>query len=243
LKNRREESLYRWGLKKATVVISQTRTQRQLLLDHFGVPSKVFNILSPDPPNDAPVPGERRRILWVGRISPEKRPHLLLDVIRQLPGHAVDVVGDANADTAYARGFRQQAQNHPFLVLHGRISNETLARMYGEAFLLVGTSETEGFPITFIEAWSRGIPVVSTFDPDGVIRANGLGYVAEGADGIVSYVKRVVQSPDLWSEASKVARQYYLANHAPGVCLPRYERLFLEVAGTDMSRMVGAMSS
>ena len=37
--------------------------------------------------------------------------------------------------------------------------------------MLLSTSDFEGFPNTFLEAWSVGLPIVSTFDPDTVFAA------------------------------------------------------------------------
>jgi glycosyltransferase involved in cell wall biosynthesis len=206
-----------------------------LLSAHYGIPSRILRILSPEPPSSTTRAEDRKRILWVGRISPEKRPHLLLDVARRLPDCTFDMIGDANADLAYAREFRREVERHPSIVLHGRVSSEQLHRMYDEAMLLVGTSQTEGFPVTFIEAWSRGIPIVSTFDPDGVIQTYGLGYVAQDAPGMASRLSEILQSPGVWLQASQTARQYYLQNHAPEVCLPKFERLFLDVVGRNPS--------
>ena len=230
LKDRREKWLYRYGLKAARMVISQTQGQEQLLLVHYGISSRIFRILSPEPPSSTTPAEDRKRILWVGRICPEKRPHLLLDIARRLPEHTFDVIGDANADTAYAREFRREAQRHPSIVLHGRVSNDQLRHMYDEAILLIGTSQTEGFPVTFIEAWSRAIPVVSTFDPDNVIRDHGLGAVAAEADGMASSLRKLLQTHEVWLACSQAARQYYLNHHAPEVCLPRFEQLLMEVA-------------
>lgn len=242
LKDCRERWLYRYGLKAARVVVSQTQRQEQMLLTHYGICSRVFRILSPEPPASTMPAPDRRRILWVGRICPEKRPHLLLDLARRLPECTFDVIGDANADTAYAREFRRGVERQPSIVLHGKVSNEQLRRIYDEAILLVGTSQTEGFPVTFIEAWSRAIPVVSTFDPDHVIRDNGLGAVVQDVDGMASSLKRFVQSPGVWSASSRAARQYYLDNHAPEVNLPKFEQLFLEVAGATLPRLPGGSS-
>lgn len=242
LKDRRERWLYRYGLKATRMVISQTQEQEHLLQTHYGISSRVFRILSPEPPASVVRAQDRRRVLWVGRICPEKRPHLLLDIAQRLPACAIDVIGDANADTAYAREFRREVERHVSIILHGRISNEQLRQMYDEAILLLGTSQTEGFPVTFIEAWSRAIPVVSTFDPDNVIRERGLGAVAEDVETVVSRLQELLQSSQQWLASSKAARQYYLENHAPEVCLPRFEQLFLEMTGSHTPRVAGTVS-
>jgi glycosyltransferase involved in cell wall biosynthesis len=225
LKSHKEKYLYRYGLDRARVVISQTHEQQRLLSTHYAISSEMFRIMSPQPQSESTALERHRRILWVGRICPEKRPHLLLDISQRLPEYTFDLIGETNADTEYARDFHQKATKNPSIIVHGRVSNELLNKMYDEAYLLVGTSKTEGFPVTFIEAWSRGIPVVSTFDPDGVIQAHGLGYVAQDVEGTVSRLREIIGSPEIWLRASEAARQYYLANHAPEVCLPAFERL------------------
>jgi len=104
-----------------------------------------------------------------------------------------------------------------------------MSRFYQPCSILCCTSAYEGFPNTFLEAWAIGMPVVSTFDPDGVIVSNGLGWVAQNIEGIVACLRKIIQSPKIWRKASKAAKQYYLANHTPEVCLPRFEQLLLKV--------------
>lgn len=231
LASRRERYLFRYGLKNSNLVLVQTQKQRNLLVKHQGICSEQLGVSIPKPSHGTIAPEKRNRMLWVGRISPEKRPHLLLEIARRLPKYALDVIGDSNNNSAYAEDFRNTAHSLSSIVLHGKVSEKELQRAYDEAILMLGTSETEGFPITFIEAWSRGIPVVSTFDPDNVIRDNSLGVVAQDVNEIVSGVKRLVQSRSIWEAASKAAKQYYLANHTPEVYLSKLERLLLEIAG------------
>jgi len=124
-----------------------------------------------------------------------------------------------------------RAAGIPNVEMCGRVPHARMAEYYQRSHVLCCTSAYEGFPNTFLEAWSIGLPVVSTFDPDGVIAANGLGWVARDVDGIVDCLRKIAESPESWHRASQAARQYYLTNHTPEVCLPAFERLLLHVAG------------
>jgi len=75
----------------------------------------------------------------------------------------------------------QVFQTLPNVTLYGRLNaSETLERI-SQAKVLINTSDFEGFPNVFLEAWSFGVPVVSlNVDPGGVIQENHLGVVCNG---------------------------------------------------------------
>ena len=52
------------------------------------------------------------------------------------------------------------------------------------AALFVNTSVGEGFPNTFLQAWSRGMPTVSFFDPQVEFDGQPVGIVAPDADAM-----------------------------------------------------------
>jgi glycosyltransferase involved in cell wall biosynthesis len=231
LKGRRERYLFRYGLKNARLVISQTHEQYRLLQKHYGVPSETIRIFTPQLRSEEAALGhlafeKRWRILWIGRICPEKRPHLLMDISRRLPGYTFDVIGDANADTKYAQDFRRKAEDYSSIILHGKVPRELLAKMYDECKLLVGTSQLEGFPVVFVEAWSRGIPVISTFDPDGVIAEHDLGWHVSSVEEFIDQLETAMCCSKKWRAASKAAQSYYLRNHTVDAALSAYESLF-----------------
>ena len=104
-----------------------------------------------------------------------------------------------------------------------------MEQFYRQAAVLACTSEVEGFPNTFIEAWSHGLPVVSTFDPDGVIAGAHLGVVAQDVAGVAAGLTKLLAERAERRRISHRVRQYYLANHAMDAVIPQFERLFRDV--------------
>lgn len=234
LTGRRERWFYRQGLRHADRVISQTQAQQDMLETHFGVASSIVRGFAAPPaggltrwtgePNGRPP-----RLLWVGRISPEKRPDLLLCLAERLPDVAIDVVGDANADTVCARDFRRRAAGCPTIVLHGKIPAARMESVFGDAAVLISTSAVEGFPVTFIEAWSRGIPVAATVDPDRSIASHQVGLVADDADDLAEKVRTLLSDAPQWRACSARAVRHYEATHTVQAAVREYRRHFDEV--------------
>jgi glycosyltransferase involved in cell wall biosynthesis len=85
----------------------------------------------------------------------------------------------------------------------GPVPFEETLSWFDRAATLVNTSPEghEGFPNTFIQAWLRGVPVLTLgVDPDGVIREHDLGDVARDVDGLAATLS------DLLADASGYAR-------------------------------------
>ena len=232
----RERILYLYGLKHVNSVIVQTRHQQQKLREEFGIDSTVIAMPCKELGNNEFVCPETAReesahVLWVGRISKEKRFEWFLDVAEQCPNISFDVAGTPNTYSVYAQVLTKRAAELPNVKMHGRVLNTEMKKVYCRSRVLCCTSEYEGFPNTFVEAWSLGIPVVSTFDPDGVIATNGLGFVAQDVEEIVTCLREIVRSPEIWLRVSSAVKQYYQAHHTPEICLPIFERLILDVVG------------
>jgi glycosyltransferase involved in cell wall biosynthesis len=122
------------------------------------------------------------------------------------------------------------ARGVPNLAVCGPASRPDVPPLYLGASCLVCTSRAEGFPNTFLEAWSHGLPVVSTFDPDGLIAGAGLGRAATDVAGLAAGLREMLGRPEEWRVASEKGRRYYLDNHTLEASLPRFEALFAELA-------------
>jgi glycosyltransferase involved in cell wall biosynthesis len=229
----REQLLYRYGLCHADRVIVQTRSQQRMLRDGFGLDSVVIPMPCPSftveeyhPPR--PPGSESAHILWIGRVCRQKRPDRLLALAERCPHLRFDMVGPPGEDD-YSRQVLEEAGGVGNVTIYGGVPRAGLSEFYRRAACLCCTSDYEGFPNTFLEAWSYGLPVVSTFDPDGLIVSMGMGVSAAGVDELAAGLCGLLISPERWREASANARQYYLDNHTMERTMPLFERVFIDV--------------
>jgi glycosyltransferase involved in cell wall biosynthesis len=130
------------------------------------------------------------RVLFVGRISPEKGVHLLVEAFKavaaKFPTARLDLVGGAGslpADflvslsddplvsglEAFYRGdyFAHVAGCVPEhlkerVTFHGNVSHRELVAHYSQATLFVNPSLSDAFPLTVVEAMSAGLPIVAS---------------------------------------------------------------------------------
>lgn len=104
------------------------------------------------------------RVVWCGRLSPEKRPEVFLDAIAQVPGIAAHMYGDGVARRSIAR--RAAALPAGRLTVHGPVPQTAVLQGMRAADLLVSTSfDFDNQPMVILEGIASGLPVVVT-DPD-----------------------------------------------------------------------------
>lgn len=234
LRTLREKVLYRYGLRHADRVVVQTRTQKEMLREGFGIDARILPMACPTPPEGPSSERERGgsgrfRVLWVGRLSRIKRPEMFIEIARTMPEIEFDVVGAPDREDEYASRLYRSAAGIRNLTLSGRVRRDGMAAIYRGASLLCCTSESEGFPNAFLEAWSLGLPVVSTFDPDGLIATRRLGEVVRDAESARSAIRRLAGDEELRRTVGENARRYFLDNHTIETVMPQYETTFVDV--------------
>ncbi len=161
-------AIHRHMFRHARVVVSLGGRLTEILTRECGDSSRVAVI-----PNGVTVPdtvarpprsgGTPLRLLFVGRLAQNKGvPDLLaaMDVL-QRRGAAdqfeLDVAGGGPLLEALSA-----ANKRPNVRLLGKISDESLEQLYGEADALVLPTLFEGMPTVVLEAMARGLPVLVT---------------------------------------------------------------------------------
>jgi len=77
----------------------------------------------------------------------------------------------------------------------------------------VCTSEYEGFPNTFLQAWSNNVPVISTVDPSDVIKEYKLGLVVNTEAELLAATNTLLSDNSLYDEIQKNIKQYFELNY------------------------------
>ena len=231
----RERVLYKYGLKHADKIIVQTKKQQDMIRTGFGwdsfiIPMPCDGISEKEYTELKKNRGDSNNVLWLGRVCEVKRPDRLLELAKLNPDVHFDFVGP-QGDTQYSVNIIEQAKQVPNVTYHGPAVKEQVWDFYKKAKIFLCTSNYEGFPNTFLEAWSCGLPVVSTVDPDNTITQKKLGIIGQDVPRLSEEIRELLKSNVKWETASNNAREYYVQNHAIGGILPRFEQVFHEIVG------------
>ncbi len=219
----RDKKIYEFGLHHANVVLAQSEQQLQSLQTNYDRPSCLAAMLV-DPPERA-VPFDQRDIdvLWVNNLRPFKRPQLALDLARQLPHLKFHVIGGPQAghESLYQE-IKQQAATVPNLMFHGPVPYHEVNGFYERSRVFINTSESEGFPNSYLQAWRRGTPTVAFFDPDRVIANFGLGRNVSSLQEMSAEVARLAMSSSAWADVSTRCQAFMDERYGDPVVLAPY---------------------
>jgi glycosyltransferase involved in cell wall biosynthesis len=104
---------------------------------------------------------EKKYILAVGRITPEKGFDLLIKAYKQLKNKDFRLViaGVSDHRTSFSRQIIELAQEND-VILTGFVTGEPLNQLYTHAGLFVLPSYNEGLSIALLEAMSYGLPAL-----------------------------------------------------------------------------------
>lgn len=153
------------ALKFADAHLAISNQIAQQITEHLGQEAIVYNIHNPVDflkcreiyPNK-----HAHHMLFVGRISPEKRLDTIIRALAQTKSvWMLDIIGDG--EETLKSQYINWAENNQVaqqIIWHGWNENPWQLEIQAEVFVMA--SEYEGFPLAAIEALACGLPVIST---------------------------------------------------------------------------------
>ena len=164
-------------------------------------------------------------VVWLGRFTKVKRPDIVLEVAKRLPKVVFLMAGDGEL-----REKMESVSPTNLRILGVQEASE----MWGIANLALLTSDSEGMPLTLIEAQMSGIPVVATnvgsvseIVEDGVTGVLTLVDV----DQISSSLEELVANPSKLEKMGKAAELRASGLFSQEVMVERHIRVYQEVLG------------
>jgi len=205
----RDKVLHRWGLRRADLVLAQTASQQQALARNFGRESRVIDSLL-EIPGDPPAFADRDiGALWVGNIRALKRPQLFLQAAARLPQMSFHMIGGPlPGSERLFEECRASARALPNVTFHGFVPQHEIGGYFERARLYVSTSEIEGFPNTYMQAWARGTPVIAYLDPEHLVSRNGLGAIVGTVEELCSAITGLSDDAAQWQSVSQRSRRF-----------------------------------
>ena len=170
-------------------------------------------------------------VLWVSTLRPWKRPELFVELARRMPDLRFRMVGgpgnEPGAADLFAR-LREESAGVPNLEFVGFVPHARIEPHFNEARVFVNTSETEGFPNTFLQAWARGIPTVSFCSTGSVADGQPVGVVARDIDEMAFSVAQLMRDDRQWRLAGERAQRCAQQSHSVDAAVQAYARVFVK---------------
>jgi len=221
---RRWWPLYAWGLSRTDRIFVQHEGQLSRLDPKWRskarVLPKVYVLpqVVGDTPAVQPHAARANHVAWAAMLRRHKRPDVLVEIARRAPHIRFVVCGGATTHGTPA-GFGERIiealRALPNVDYRGQVAPDEAMRVIAAASLFLSTSDEEGFPNTFTQAWSVGTPVVSLrLDPGRLIERIGMGTVANSIDNAVADINALMDCPQRREEIACRARRFIIENYS-----------------------------
>ena len=151
------------------------------------------------------------KILYVGRVSREKRLPVLAEAYKRLSRVSGDVHLVVVGDGPYFEEMRQVLAGYP-CTFTGYLSGDELARTYAAGDVFVFPSTTDTFGNVVLEAQASGLPVIVTDQggPSENMVADDTGLVVKGDDPNMLFdaMRKLAFDGELRARMGAAAREY-----------------------------------
>lgn len=220
--------LFLRSLRSASLITLQNQSDAERLQSLVGIEATVI-------PNGHRLPlitnTPKQTILWVGRSAPIKRPDLFLELAEMLPDEKFTMICQkATRDNNY-QDLVAQAMKIQNLEFIEQVPFKEIETFFREAKVLVNTSDSEGFPNTFIQAAKYETVIMSlNVNPDNFLQKHNCGIHAKGSmQKIVDSMKSILED-NHHKELGKNARKYVEKYHDIKQITKQYKILFRKMS-------------
>jgi hypothetical protein len=175
----------------------------------------IRNPIDTDTLADKLVPiAHRKYVLWIGRADTNcKRADLCWQVARKCP-HVPFLAILNPLDRRTTELLVREAPTN--VSIRDRVDWSDSDLLFQDALALLNTSDSEGFPNTFLQAAKYGVPIFSRrVNPDGVLTRFQIGFVAsDDLSRLAMMIEQLHANPQQFEYVSAQGPRYVRQYHA-----------------------------
>jgi glycosyltransferase involved in cell wall biosynthesis len=229
----RDRWIYAYGLRHVDQIFVQNDEQARLCRNHHArEPILVPNCYAL--PDRRPAYSEKRYILWVSTIRQIKRPELFLDLAQALPNHQFRMIGGPDDDdAALFEDIKSRANRMANVEFLGFVPFAESEAHFDAATLFINTSESEGVPNSFLQAWARGVPTISFIDAGAHLEGQPVGFRVKSLGEMEQLIATLSSNVTMRLAEGRRCADYVEKVHSPKKVVALYESLFMKLAGSD----------
>lgn len=175
--------------RKNLILISQGEFLKEKAKKLYKFPENIKLDYFPNPvevKDNFDIREKKNSILFLGRLTAVKRPWIYFELAKILPQYIFYVCGQGEELNKIISKY-SEVKNLKFM---GHVTGEDKEKILKECKILVNTSIHEAIPVSFLEAISYGLKIVSCQNPDGITENNGYNtgiILGDGYDRIESF--------------------------------------------------------
>jgi glycosyltransferase involved in cell wall biosynthesis len=173
-----------------------------------------------------------RYILFLGRFSPEKGCHLLVEAFEQIETDVMLVMAGASSYCDdYSRELRAHASEK--IRMLDWVSGETLDELLTNAMIFVLPSDLEGLSLALLDAMGAGLCVLTSDVPENreVVEGAGFTFQRGNVSDLADRLRFLIASPALRDAAGKAARRRIQEQYQWQKIAEDIERAYFEILG------------
>lgn len=157
-------------------------------------------------------------VVWLGRLDSVKRPWLALEVAKRMPETTFYFLGKIQQPVVSLIDYQyKDLQNIKFV---GHIDGAEKNKILSHSKVLINTSIHEATPVSFLEALSHGMLIVSCQNPDSISEKYGfytgkiIGDGRDKADIFVERIRQIFEDSNKYARLSDAATEYAMKEHS-----------------------------
>ena len=155
-------------------------------------------------------------VLFLGRLVPEKCPHLLIEAFKEIKtDKKLVIAGGASHTSEYETQLREIAKDCDNIIFTGFVEGKELDELFSNAYIYCLPSDLEGMPISLLEAMSYGNCCLTSDIPEctEVLGEHGVSFKKSDKEDLKTVLEKLLTDGESVQKYKDTAQKYILEKY------------------------------